>query len=444
MQPTSVTRHLPVRQLAACLAAAFALGAPLSASATNIDKVTSCLDDLSPGTLRKVVASAATGDIVDLSSLSCSKITLQSGEIAVAQKSLVVSGPLDHTLTIDAGSRSRVFNHTGTGTLEIADLTLANGKYAGAAYAQGGCVVSVNGTVFLSEAAVTGCIASSSTAGANVHGGGIYAHGAVVANSTVSGNLVIVSGSTGYASGGGIYAAAGLQMGYSAVSGNSVSGGRIANGGGIYARGAIGISSSTIDSNKASHGGGILAGSLAGGSNHLYLTDSTVSGNHATIAGGVETATFTKIANSTIAFNVADSQIPGVKTSTDMAVQSSIIAKNMYSSTGVFADLYIPPTKILSGSNDLIISSNRYPPGNITADPQLGPLSYHGTGVSVVRLLTHALNPTSPAVDAGNNAAGLAYDERGTFFERVRGAAADIGAYERQDVDDEIFYNGFD
>jgi len=37
----------------------------------------------------------------------------------------------------------------------------------------------------------------------------------------------------------------------------------------------------------------------------------------------------------------------------------------------------------------------------------------------------------SPAIDRGNNEAGLLYDQRGIGFPRVKGVGADIGAYER-------------
>jgi hypothetical protein len=41
------------------------------------------------------------------------------------------------------------------------------------------------------------------------------------------------------------------------------------------------------------------------------------------------------------------------------------------------------------------------------------------------------LPAASPAVDAGNNAAGLAFDQRGVGFPRVKNGRADIGAFER-------------
>jgi len=48
--------------------------------------------------------------------------------------------------------------------------------------------------------------------------------------------------------------------------------------------------------------------------------------------------------------------------------------------------------------------------------------------------------PGSPAIDTGNDVAGLATDQRGQ--PRVYGAFADIGAYELQS--DVIFADGFD
>jgi hypothetical protein len=67
--------------------------------------------------------------------------------------------------------------------------------------------------------------------------------------------------------------------------------------------------------------------------------------------------------------------------------------------------------------------------GNISLDPRLGPFGNNNGGPT----LTIALEPGSPAIDAGNNAfipAGVTTDQRG--FPRVSGAAVDLGAYEVQ------------
>jgi hypothetical protein len=54
------------------------------------------------------------------------------------------------------------------------------------------------------------------------------------------------------------------------------------------------------------------------------------------------------------------------------------------------------------------------------------------------------LNAGSPAIDAGNDVANLTTDQRGLGFPRISGAFPDIGAFEVQGTDDEIFANGFD
>jgi hypothetical protein len=63
----------------------------------------------------------------------------------------------------------------------------------------------------------------------------------------------------------------------------------------------------------------------------------------------------------------------------------------------------------------------------IKAAPMLLPLADNGGPTR-----THALAAGSPAIDAGNNLAGLVTDQRGSPFVRVAGAAPDIGAFELQ------------
>jgi hypothetical protein len=60
----------------------------------------------------------------------------------------------------------------------------------------------------------------------------------------------------------------------------------------------------------------------------------------------------------------------------------------------------------------------------IVADAMLGPLADNG-GLT----LTHALLPGSPALDAANNGACPATDQRGVA--RPQGAGCDIGSFER-------------
>ena len=64
-----------------------------------------------------------------------------------------------------------------------------------------------------------------------------------------------------------------------------------------------------------------------------------------------------------------------------------------------------------------------------TLDPELSELGDYGGSTQ-----THALLPSSPAIDAGNTqlAIGLASDQRAGQSARFRGDSIDIGAYEAE------------
>src|SRR5207253_2438365 len=61
----------------------------------------------------------------------------------------------------------------------------------------------------------------------------------------------------------------------------------------------------------------------------------------------------------------------------------------------------------------------------IDVNPLLQPLANNGGTTQTLGLL-----PGSPAVNAGSNPAGLAFDQRGAGFPRLLGAGVDIGAFE--------------
>jgi hypothetical protein len=154
------------------------------------------------------------------------------------------------------------------------------------------------------------------------------------------------------------------------------------------------------------------------------------------LSGAIYSSTPLVLYSSTIAFNSSNSDA-AVAVNANATIDSSIIAKNTTTAAG-FADLYISGSGHgLSGAHNLIVSSNFGLPDNTAGDPQLTPLANHGGPTR-----THALLASSPAVDRGQLVSGILIDQRG--LARSVGAAPDIGAYERQIGDDEIFYNGFE
>jgi hypothetical protein len=82
---------------------------------------------------------------------------------------------------------------------------------------------------------------------------------------------------------------------------------------------------------------------------------------------------------------------------------------------------------VVSGGHNIVQDDSCNPTATdvIVGDAQIGPLADNGGPT-----LTHALSPGSPAIDAGDDAACSATDQRG--ITRPQGAHCDIGSYEAQ------------
>jgi hypothetical protein len=431
--------HRRILAVAAALAAAGLAGHANTAQAATIT-VTNCSNG-GAGSLRNAVAIAASGDTIDLQPLGCTRIDLTSGAIAIAQNNLEIVGPGPGSLLIDAGHLSSVFRHSGTGTLAIRGMTIARGFYASSAQAFGGCIYSA-GSVALGKARVHWCVVKA-TGLARAFGAGIYAAGSVtLVRSQVTGNTGVDEGAFMQPEGAGVYTLGRLTAVRSRICGNHarraggawVGNGLFVNyttishndGGALEAKGEALIFNSTISNNKAAWWTVTLDGVFD--NVVVAIVNSTISGNRATYNTVNMTRGTRSIFNSTIAYNyhAGGCLNAAVFTSSGAThVESTIAAKNFcggspYYDLGGFAG------DSLIGANNLIMSSTLPTPADtITVDPRLAPLANNGGPT-----LTHALLSGSPAIDTGNNAAGLTYDQRGPGHPRVNGKP-DIGAFER-------------
>lgn len=408
-----------------------------------------CDDDGSPDSLREVVSAAVDGDVVDLSALTCSTITLATGGIGVTVDNLSIRGPGMDQLTIDGDANGTVLNHYGDGLLTVEDLTIANGDY----FFAGGCVWSgsdirferaritecntskyyTNGAGIFSEGDITlvDSELTNNTASSDdysVYGGGAFSlENITVSGSTVSGNQALAPDGAD-AAGGGLFAVGDLTITDSTIDDNASQSYHSRGGGVATVEGAATISGTTISNNRSALGGGVF---LEGAPS--TMVNSTISGNSAQInGGGVLTQADLMVANTTVAFNHATSYSGGLAVhQADVSLQSTILAMNTADggiSPDVDIDLSVYSGALLASANNLVtVSSVALPADTITVDPQLLPLTNNG-GTT----LTHALAAGSPAIDAGNNVAGLAFDQRGSGFDRVSASAADIGAFELQ------------
>ena len=438
--------------------------------------VTNC-NDSGAGSLRAVIAASASGDTIgfDTAAMSCSTITLTTGQLQIDVQTLTLQGP--NTITIDGGHASRVINDgilsgDHTRKLTISGLKIANGTLLtpGSGFALGGCIAS-SGDVTLSGAIVTGCYARNPLGGAA--GGGIYASTLHMQNSTISNSVVYAGAGTNSAAyGGGAYVNGDTVIVSSTISGNqtkvanssiphagggfrsfanyvgvvatSITGNSSGTGGGLWVSSStIQIDRSTISGNGATNsvGGAFIdAAWPAGGAT---ISNSTISGNASNgLNGGIFIGGNSTFTHDTIASNTAATQtvVRGSTTYNSAAglysflytltLKNSIIAGNVCSPclpTGAGPSDFSANGSTLSGDHNLIVatlSGTTPPPGTLTADPMLAPLGTNGGPTQ-----THALLSGSPAIDAGC-LSNLVTDQRGPGYPRLWGSAPDIGAYE--------------
>jgi hypothetical protein len=455
-------RSLSLHPLAASLALVLGVSDVQAVAPHAAVAVQNCLDH-GAGSLRQAVIDNTSGAPIDLTQLTCSRITLTSGAINV-QRAQLIKGPGAALLEIDGAHLDRVFSQNSTNPLALYGMTIRNGY---ATSFGGGCIYSA-GALQLKDSVIRDCHVSDAGSG-TVKGGGVHTHGDLVAtNSSILDNAVYSA--LGNAFGGGAVVDGLAVLDHSTISGNVVSnGGSIAAVGGIDVSGVLTMSYSTVSNNRASglpaspgsiggaraFGGATItqstiSGNSCGGTTgglRLYaltapntIVDSTISGNSARGVGGLYASGTTSIKNSTIAFNVETASQSGgglriANSSTD--VQSTIIAANV-SGGGVAQNIGLGVSSSIGGANNLLGPSPPFLPAGATVDPKLFPLHHNGGPTK-----THALRAGSPAIDAGNVVSGYTTDQRGTGFPRVVGAFADIGAYEGVDTDS-IFFDGFE
>jgi len=204
--------------------------------------------DGGPGSLRGVIAAAASGDtVVFADALQGGTITLTGGELTI-DKSIDVEGPGAGRLTVSGGGLGRVFDVATSGvSVTIAGLTITGGRsvYGGAILDQGGALtlsddvltgnqaVGVSPGDFPAGGAVVVGSDGSGVAGSLIVVGTTFAANSAVGTPGVEGGSDSQNGSGGPAFGGAIYAEAGTALTVTAGDfvGNQALGGEGSDGG---------------------------------------------------------------------------------------------------------------------------------------------------------------------------------------------------------------------
>lgn len=409
--------------------------------------VVNSLADSGPGSLREALLTASTGDTIQVTAQGT--LLLTSGLLEIT-KNLTVNGPGTNQLSMDAQRMSPIFAIPSGVTATISDLTLTNGfsnflitNVAGGAIRNLGsltlnrCVVANSnnregfggGIGNTGSLTVNGCAFYGS--GSTFLLGGAIASLGTTASLTINRSAIVRNFGSG---GGGIYAEGPTLIRDCTVSSNSVDGGP----GGISCSGPTTIIGSCIAHNKTFHGEG--AGIGADGT-FLLLSNCTVTGNgiYDNSGGGIWTrAALAIIESCTISSNTCDLSEPSNRggglliSAGEVRCHNTIIAGNSAPNDPDCSGA------LTSEGYNLIQDPSGCTISGITTglllgvDARLGPLQNNG-GPS----LTHALLPTSPAIDAGSPNNFPSIDQRG--FSRPRDGnndcvpICDLGAVENED-----------
>lgn len=305
-----------------------------------------------------------------------------SGDLDITDSLQIIGSGAGKTF-IDADGLDRVFDIRGANTtVSLSGVSIINGRLpSGLAYEQkGGGGLRNRGSLVLDRVMISDNTVLGSLNG-DV-GGGLFNQGTcTVTRSTIQGNLAHA--------GGGLFngSLANLQVRQSAIYGNSSRG-----GGGLMNYGSGDLFNTTLSGNSAAGGSTPFGGALWNRS-RLQLVFCTIAENSANSGGGINNTGTVSMVNTLLAANMGG---------------------NCRSITG-----FVSNGHNLDSDNSCGLTAADLK--NI--DPRLAPLHDNGGPT-----LTHALNPGSPAIDAGKTVVGITTDQRG--FARPQRKAFDIGAFE--------------
>lgn len=338
-----------------------------------------------PCTLRQAIASAHDGDTVTLAAGSYPLTAAAGGTIAI-DHSIVIAGPVGkaaETVIDGGGMGSRIFSIPGGQTVAFADVTLAHGR---AGEGGGAAILAENaGTIDLTRVAFD----HNST---SADGGALRE-----LDGTVS--LTDVSFTANSARlGGALDAYSGAVTGTGVLfDGNEASGA----GGAVYADSAnVALTNASLAANTAVDAGGAL-----------YSADSGVS-----------------LINDTFASDNTAAESPGGADVFDEAAGTTTAVNTIFGPTAAGVACAGGELGLMSHDieGDSSCSAPATPAVEANTDARLMALGdYTGPTPTV------GIEPSSPAVDAAEQAACPARDERGVS----RAGGCDIGAFQRQPGD---------
>ena len=312
------------------------------------------------------------------------------------------SSIVGNTAFVDGAGLRNSGQHNGNASVEVISCQISNNS----AGFRGGGIYNVTIETGDQPGVAVLAVAESTVSSNRAHQGSGISNikgTASVTGSTVGGNSLVRNSSAPFV-GGGLYSSGSATISTSTINNNW--GGD--DGGGIFSDvgSPLNVTNSTVSGNSANQGGGITSNRAL-----LSLISSTVTNNSVIGGGGGIRAVSggTLIRNSIIAGN------SGGGWSNDAEGAFFSQGYNLVGDAGISVGFFSVGDQ--AGTTDAPINAG------------LGPLQDNGGPT-----FTHALQPGSPAIDAGHPilTGSMTTDQRGTGFARVVNDRIDIGAFEVQ------------
>ncbi len=335
------------------------------------------------------------GTAVQLSIAGTGEDANLSGDLDITAD-LTITGNGAANTVIDAGAIDRVFHVRGAVTVTMEGVTVQNG-YTAVLGDLGGGIYNQGGTLVIQSSHITGNYAREDIGGGVANEDGSL----TILDSTIYNNRTDLTG------------------------GGVLSTNRSLDTTTITTE----IVNTTISGNEAGNAGaGVANGSESAGNATLTITSSTITANLAGLIGGTNDG--------------GGLSNHGYSTGTAVInLQNSIVAGNGSANDGTWDCFTEGPGNIVSNGHNLVGAARGCPSDGsgdqTTAAPNddVSPTLADNGGPT----LTHALPPSSLAIDSGDNVACAAaplnnLDQRGEPrpVDYGGGAACDVGAFERQ------------
>ncbi|MEX2142001.1 MAG: HYR domain-containing protein [Pirellulales bacterium] len=367
----------------------------------------SALDATGATTLRAAImeANALAGDdsIQFDPSLAGGTITLTLGELPVTGE-LTITGLGEDQIAISGNDVTRVLHVLPGVSLTLEHVTIRKGS------AQGDFPNNLAGGIYNEVGNLTINNSTITENSARSVGGAIYSSGNLtIQSSTFSSNSAV--------GGGALYVvSAGSGTGRALISKSTftlnVAPSTFGDGAALVNHAEMTVVNTTLSNNSTGGEGG----AIWNGNGNLTVTNTTITRNSAgTHGGGIWNGGRLLFGNSVIAANSAPTGPDGFERG---FVSIASMGHNLVGNSDGFG--------VTATTGDQFGTTSG------VLDPRLGPLANNGGPTR-----THALLPGSPAIDAGNNAAAQATDQRGVTRPRDGNAdgiaVVDIGAFEREE-----------